>query len=204
MYKIAVFISGRGSNLNSIIHYFSINKNLVSIELVVSNTHKAYGLEIAKSNNIDTLVVNEESSYNKLISILEDKRINLIVLAGFLKKIPDILIESYENRIINIHPALLPSFGGKGMYGENVHRSVFEKSCKVSGVTIHFVNKIYDEGLIIAQEAVPIDNVTDYHEIAERVLKVEHKLLPQVIEYFAKNKIIIKHNRVYTTEQDNE
>ncbi len=200
MYKIAVFISGRGSNLNSIIQYFNIHKNLVSIELVVSNLSNAYGLEIARKNNIETFILDDENTYQKLITILDSKGIELIVLAGFLKKIPDFFIDNYENRIINIHPALLPSFGGKGMYGENVHKAVFDKSCKVSGVTIHFVNKIYDEGLIIEQEVVSISDVTDYHEIAERVLKIEHKLLPQVIECFAKNKIIIKNNRVFISE----
>lgn len=200
MFKIAVFISGRGSNLNSIIQYFNINRNLVSIELVVTNTFKALGLEIAKNNSIDTYVLDETNTYNKLYETLSLKKVDLIVLAGFLKKIPDFLIDKFENRIINIHPALLPAFGGKGMYGDNVHKAVFEKSCKVSGVTVHFVNKIYDEGIIIAQEAVQISDINDYHEIAERVLKIEHKLLPQVIEYFAKNRIIIKENRVFIAE----
>jgi len=200
MFKIAVFISGRGSNLNSIIQYFNSNRNLVSIELVVTNTFKALGLEIAKNNSIDTYVLDETNTYNKLYETLSLKKVDLIVLAGFLKKIPDFLIDKFENRIINIHPALLPAFGGKGMYGDNVHKAVFEKSCKVSGVTVHFVNKIYDEGIIIAQEAVQISDINDYHEIAERVLKIEHKLLPQIIEYFAKNRIIIKENRVFIAE----
>jgi len=118
------------------------------------------------------------------------------VLAGFLKKIPDKVIDEYEGRIINIHPALLPSFGGKGMYGKNVHRAVFNRSCQVSGVTVHFVDKIYDNGKIIAQKTVDISNVQSPEEIAERVLKIEHKILPEVIEKFAENKVIVKGNRV--------
>jgi folate-dependent phosphoribosylglycinamide formyltransferase PurN len=118
------------------------------------------------------------------------------LLAGFLKKISDEFVDAFENKIINIHPALLPSFGGKGMYGINVHKAVFDSSAKISGATVHFVDKIYDNGKIIAQKAVDISHVNNPEEIAEKVLEVEHELLPFVVEKFADYKIKIVNNRV--------
>ena len=117
-------------------------------------------------------------------------------MAGYLNLIPFMLIENFENRIINIHPALLPSFGGKGMYGMNVHRSVYNSSAKVSGATIHFVDKSYDTGKIISQKYVDISDVKTPEEIAERVLTIEHQILPEVVKAFAEDRIIIEDNRV--------
>ncbi len=205
MLNIAVFISGRGSNLASIIEYFRIYPDKVAVKFVISNNEDAYGLEIAKKENIPVFILSAaksevENSYYCLSEILTENKVDLIVLAGFLKKIPDSFIDKFENKIINIHPALLPSFGGKGMYGINVHQAVFNKSVQVSGVTVHFVNKVYDEGIIIAQKAVDISNVNNAEEVALRVLKVEHVILPYVIHKFAEQKIIIKNNRVYINE----
>lgn len=202
MFKIAVFISGRGSNLNSLIKYFKLKKSEVEIRLVVSNKKEAFGLEIAKDNDIETFVLgakyeNSANTFEKLTDIIKQKEIDLIVLAGFLKMIPNNFIKEFEYKIINIHPALLPSFGGEGMYGLNVHKAVFSKSCQISGVTIHFVNEHYDEGIIIAQEAVDITNVKSPEEIAEKVLTVEHKLLPKIVELISKSRIQIINNRVY-------
>ncbi|MEE9432127.1 MAG: formyltransferase family protein, partial [Melioribacteraceae bacterium] len=112
--------------------------------------------------------------------------VDLIVLAGFLKKIPNEFVSVFVNKIINIHPALLPKYGGKGMYGANVHKAVFEAQEKISGATVHFVNKIYDDGKIIEQRSVDITDVKSPTEIAERVLKIEHELLPDVIKKIAK------------------
>ncbi len=202
MFKIAVFISGRGSNLNSLIKYFKLKKSEVEIRLVVSNKKEAFGLEIAKDNDIETFVLgtkyeNSANTFEKLTDIIKEKEIDLIVLAGFLKMIPNYFIKEFEYKIINIHPALLPSFGGEGMYGMNVHKAVFSKSCQISGVTIHFVNENYDEGIIIAQEAINITNVKSPEEIAEKVLTVEHKLLPKIVELISKSRIQIINNRVY-------
>lgn len=202
MFKIAVFISGRGSNLKSLIKYFSLKKELVEICLVVSDKKDAAGLKIAEDYEISTFILNYKSNkvedeYIKLADLIKDLEVDLIVLAGFLKKIPNLFIKSFENKIINIHPALLPSFGGAGMYGINVHKAVFLKSCQVSGVTIHFVNEKYDEGLIISQKTVNITNVESPEEIAERVLRIEHKLLPEVVECFALGRVKIVNNRVY-------
>lgn len=198
MYKIAVLVSGRGSNLRAILNTISNN---ISVAGIVSDKIDCPAFAIADQYNIPKFSVAEKPKsgyldYEELLRIFSEFEIDLIVLAGFLKKIPDKVIEKYEGRIINIHPALLPSFGGKGMYGINVHRAVFNRSCQVSGATIHFVDKIYDNGKIIAQKTVDISDVQSPEEIAARVLKVEHKILPEVIEKFAENKVIVKGNRV--------
>jgi len=202
MYKIAVFVSGRGSNLNAILNSFYGNKTKIEIVCVISDKIDCQAFEVANKYKIPTYSVSQSEnklfvSYKEIISILKQFRTDLIVLAGFLKKIPDLLINSFENKIINIHPALLPSFGGKGMYGFNVHKAVFEKSAQVSGASIHFVDKIYDNGKIIAQKSVDINGVSSPEEIAEKVLKIEHQLLPLVIHKFAENKVIEKNNRIY-------
>ncbi|MCF6269568.1 MAG: phosphoribosylglycinamide formyltransferase [Melioribacteraceae bacterium] len=202
MYKIAVFVSGRGSNLKSILDSFPQDENEVKVVCVVSDKIDCPAFETAHQNNIKTYSISNVNKeyylvYSELISILDNLKVDLIVLAGYLKKIPDELIEQYEKRIINIHPALLPSFGGKGMYGSNVHKAVFEKSVQVSGATIHFVDKIYDNGKIIAQQSVNIGNVNTPKDIAERVLKIEHQLLPFVIKKFSMNKVVERNNRVY-------
>lgn len=202
MYKIAVFVSGRGSNLKAILNYFPHKEKKIDITCVVSDKIDCPAFEIAESYNIPTYSVSQVEkenfiSYSELLSVLQDKDTDLIVLAGFLKKIPDILTENFIKKIINIHPALLPSFGGKGMYGLNVHKAVFEKSAQISGATIHFVDKIYDNGKIIAQESVDISDVNSHEEIAKRVLKVEHQLLPSVVLKFSENKVVEKNNRIY-------
>jgi len=202
MYRISVFVSGRGSNLKAILNYFSDSEKEVEVVAVISNKTDCPAFKIAKQNSIKTYSVSSSTkdnylSYDDLAIQLIELNVNFIVLAGFLKKIPDSFIDKFEKRIINIHPALLPSFGGKGMYGMNVHRAVFEKSAQVSGVTVHFVDKIYDNGKIIAQKAVDIADVNSPEEIAERVLKVEHEILPYVIGKFAEGKVIEKNNRIY-------
>ncbi len=207
MLRIAVFVSGRGSNLKAIFDSIPDYMKNVKIQFVVSNKIACGALDFAEKNNIATFSISEnketESANNKLINYsklkdeFEKSKIDLIVLAGFLKKIPDFFVQFYENRIINIHPALLPAFGGKGMYGMNVHKAVFKASAQVSGPTVHFVNTVYDTGKIIAQKAVDISDVNSPEEIAERVLKIEHQILPMVIKKISENKLIFKNNRVY-------
>ncbi|HET55562.1 MAG TPA: phosphoribosylglycinamide formyltransferase [Ignavibacteria bacterium] len=201
MLKLAVFVSGRGSNLKSIVDAIETRKLNAVVLTVVSNKSDAPALSFAKDKSILTFVVSsnnnhEAISFFDLSQKLSELEIDLIVLAGFLKKIPDDFVELFENRIINIHPALLPSFGGKGMYGINVHKAVLESSAKVSGATVHFVNQNYDEGKIIAQKCVDISDVKTPEEIAERVLKIEHQLLPEVIQLFAEGKVKIINQRV--------
>lgn len=196
--KIAVFVSGRGSNLNAILNYSGL-KSFVEVVAVLSDKIDCKAFEIAKEFDIKTFTVGKNMGMihqDEITVTLKKLNVELIVLAGYLKLIPFKLIENFENRIINIHPALLPSFGGKGMYGLNVHRSVYNSSAKVSGATIHFVDKSYDTGKIISQKCVDISDVKSPEEIADRVLKIEHQILPEVIKAFAEDRIIIEDNRV--------
>lgn len=201
MLKIAVFVSGRGSNLKSIAEAIKNREIEAEIAAVVSDKLDCPAFTIPRKHSIPTYSVSEEpkrgfNDYSFLIEKFIELKIDLIVLAGFLKKIPDELVDKFENKIINIHPALLPSFGGKGMYGMNVHKAVFDRSCQVSGVTVHFVNKIYDNGKIITQRCVDISDVQTPEEIAERVIITENKLLPFVIGKISRGEVIIKNNRV--------
>ncbi len=196
--NIAVFVSGRGSNLNAVINSNEL-KDLIEIRAVFSDKFDCPAFEIAKRNSIKTFCLGSKENcigYEQLTNQLKSLKIELIVLAGFLKLIPREIVREYKNRIINIHPALLPSFGGKGMYGIHVHESVFKSSAQVSGATVHFIDEEYDKGFIIAQRCVDISNVNSPDEIAERVLEVEHALLPFVIRKFAEGKISIREGRV--------
>lgn len=192
MLRTAVFVSGRGSNLDAILNSEELI-NKVSVQLVISDKENCGAFEIAKRFNINFFTIGEKENNIKssqLVDLLKEYKIDFIVLAGYLKLIPSELIKNFNEKIINIHPALLPSFGGKGMYGINVHKAVYESSAKVSGATIHFVNEEYDKGKIIAQKVVDISDVKSPEEIAEKVLKVEHQLLPFVLKKIAENKIV--------------
>ncbi len=202
MFKICVFASGRGSNLKAIWQNIAGRSLNIEIYSVVSDKTECGALEFAREKSIKTFSVAHKGkagfvTYDFLIEEFKRNGINLIVLAGFLKKIPDEFVDAFPDKIINIHPALLPFFGGKGMYGMNVHKAVFESGMKVSGATVHFVDKIYDHGKVIAQKCVDISSASAAGEIANAVLEVEHSLLPFVIEKFASNKIIVKRKRVY-------
>jgi len=199
MINVAVFVSGRGSNFRSV--FEKVPKEKINYSALICDRLECAAIDFAIQNKIPIYYVNKTEkgnfiSYNQLLLELKEKNIQLILLAGFLKKIPDEFVDEFENKIINIHPALLPSFGGKGMYGMNVHQAVFDSSAKISGATVHFVNKIYDNGKIIMQKAVDISNVKNPEEIAEKVLKVEHEILPFVVEKFADDKIKLVDNRV--------
>lgn len=196
--KIAVFVSGRGSNLKAILTSEEL-KELVEVKVVISDKISCPAFQIAESFSIPTYSIGDNAGctkYEELIPLLIDFKIDLIVLAGFLKLIPHKLIDLFRNRIINIHPALLPSFGGRGMYGANVHKAVFESSAKISGATVHFVDYTYDTGNIIAQRCVDISDVKSPEEIAERVIKIEHELLPFVVKKIALGKVSIVNKRV--------
>ena len=198
MFSLAVFVSGRGSNFKSILNAPRL-RNLIEVKVVVSNKEHCPAFDIAKKYSIPVYRVgNKEGfkSFNELGNLFLSLEIDLIVLAGFLKLIPVTFIESFRNKIINIHPALLPAFGGSGMYGMNVHRAVFNSSAQVSGASIHFVDESYDTGKIIAQRCVDISDVQSPEELAERILKIEHQLLPYVIEKFALGKVFVDKARV--------
>ena len=200
--NLAVFVSGRGSNLKAILENEDL-KNIITVVAVISDKQNCAAFDIAKENNITTFYIGNKEcniSFEKLVSWMKINSVELIVLAGFLKLIPSYFVGEFRNKIINIHPALLPSFGGKGMYGMNVHKAVFQSSSKVSGPTVHFVDEYYDTGGIIAQQCVDISSVNSPEEIAEKVLKEEHKILPYVIKKIIEGKVIRTDNRVVVLE----
>jgi phosphoribosylglycinamide formyltransferase-1 len=186
MKKIAIFASGEGTNAQSVIDFFKNSK--VTIALIVCNNPKANVLNRAAKNNIPSLLIDKENFYNSdsVLKKLQESTIDLIVLAGFLWKIPDNILHSFSNKIINIHPALLPKFGGKGMYGMNVHKAVIEAGEKESGITIHYVNEHYDEGKIILQKKCVVTKDDTATTLAQKVLKLEHEWFPKSIELILK------------------
>lgn len=183
MKKIAIFASGSGSNAENIARYFKNNKD-IKVELILSNRKNAYVLNRAAKLNIASHVFTKEELYNtnKIKDLLLYKNIDLIVLAGFLLLIPKHLIKAFPDRIINIHPALLPKYGGKGMYGDRVHQKVLENGDKESGITIHYVNENYDEGQIIHQSKFTIEAGDGVEDIAQKAHELEYKNYPKVIE----------------------
>ncbi len=183
MQKIAIFASGTGTNASKIIEHFASNEE-VEIALILSNRPKAYVLKVAENNNIPAKVINRSEFYdsNDIVEELENSEIDFIVLAGFLWLIPSSLINSYPNKIINIHPALLPKYGGKGMYGRFVHEAVFNAKETESGITIHFVNEEYDEGKIVFQAHCLIDPSDGPKEIGKKIQELEHKYYPIIVE----------------------
>lgn len=188
MLKIAVFISGNGSNLQSIIDGCESGYINGIVKLVISNKGSAYGLERAKKHNIKTYVENEE---NKVISLLKEEDIDLIVLAGYLKIISPNFVEVFRNKIINIHPSLIPAFCGEGYYGKKVHESVIDYGAKLSGATVHFVDEGADTGPIIMQKSVEVKVDDTPNSLAERVLSVEHEILKESVKLYCDNKLIV-------------
>ena len=181
--KIALFASGSGSNAENIVHYFSHNANF-TFPLIISNKADAFVHSRAKLLDIPsfTFTRDEFTDGEKILSLLKLYNIDCIVLAGFLLKIPQTLILAFPNKIINIHPALLPKHGGKGMYGMRVHQEVAEAGDTESGITIHYVNNNYDEGSIIFQATCPVLPTDSPDMIAEKVHALEYEHFPKVIE----------------------
>ena len=181
--NIAIFASGEGTNAQNIIDYFKTS-NTINIALIVSNKSTANVLNRAKKENIPSILINRVDFYdnNKTIEQLNSFDIDFIILAGFLWMIPENLIKAYPNKIINIHPALLPKFGGKGMYGMKVHYAVIEAKEKESGISIHYVNKHYDEGKIISQHRCYISENETAETLAAKIHQLEYKFFPKVIE----------------------
>ena len=180
--KIALFASGSGSNAENIVNYFSTNPNF-EFPVIISNKKDAFVHERAKKINIPSLTFSREEflTGEKILNYLHENKIEAIVLAGFLLKVPTALIDAFPNKIINIHPALLPKYGGKGMYGHHVHEAVAAAGEKESGITIHYVNTHYDEGNIIFQAKCPVLPTDTPDMIAEKVHALEHEYYPKII-----------------------
>ncbi len=182
MTRIAILASGSGSNAEAIMKAFE-NDTEIKVTLVISNNREAGVLARAKKYSVLTKVINSaQTTEGLMLMTLVQNQIDYIVLAGYMKLIPADIIESFENRILNIHPALLPKYGGKGMYGENVHKAVKEANENESGITIHLVNENYDEGTILFRKRVALEPTDSYKEIGEKVLKLEHEFYPQIIK----------------------
>ena len=189
MKKIAIFASGAGSNAKKVIDHFK-NSAFVKVELMVCNNKGAGVLQIASLENIETLLI-EKTAFKATgyVQQLKDCHIDFVVLAGFLWKLPGILIEAFPGKIVNIHPALLPSYGGKGMYGYAVHKAVIDAGEKESGITIHYVDEQYDHGNIIFQALCAVDNDDTPESLAIKIHKLEHKYYPIEIEKILRNVI---------------
>ncbi|MFL0163673.1 phosphoribosylglycinamide formyltransferase [Candidatus Clostridium helianthi] len=203
MFKIAVLVSGGGTDLQSVIDAVENNYMNVKIEMVIGSRDNIYALERAKKHNIDTFVVTRreygEESSNKILELTKGK-VDLIVLAGFLAILDGEILKEFDNRIINIHPSLIPSFCGPGMYGLKVHEAVIKSGVRFSGCTVHFVNSEVDGGAILLQEVVPVYFEDDTETLQKRILEKEHEILPKAIKLISENKIRVIDGRVKIEE----
>nr|WP_294574443.1 phosphoribosylglycinamide formyltransferase [uncultured Romboutsia sp.] len=197
MLNIGVLISGGGTNLQAIIDETKSGGINGTVKLVISNKEDAYGLERARLSGIKAIYETDE---DKIIELLKENNIDLIVLAGYLKIITPKFVDEFRNKIINIHPSLIPSFCGKGYYGEKVHQGVIDYGAKVTGATVHFVDEGADTGAIIMQETVNVEQGDDAKSLAKRVLEVEHRILKESIRLFCENKLSIQGRRVFINE----
>ena len=204
--KIVVFASGAGSNFRKIKEFIDNKKVKGSIVLLISNNPKCGAVEFSKLNNIDYKIINdfryknEENKNHEYELVLKSYKTELILLAGFMKKIPDNIISIYKNKIMNIHPSMLPKYGGSGFYGMKVHREIIKNKENNTGATVHFVNEQYDKGPIIIQKQIKVQNSDTPKSLASRVLKVEHEIYPKAVKAFCSNKITIEDNQVKINE----
>ena len=183
MKQIVIFASGSGSNAQRIAEYFSVS-DIARVTTIFTNRKDAYVLQRAEKMNIPAVIFDRTDFYENDVILAQLNNLNpdLIVLAGFLWKVPEKIVTAFPKRIINIHPALLPKYGGKGMYGEHVHRAVIENRDKLSGITIHYVNEKYDEGAIIFQKTCEVTDNDTPDTLAEKVHALEYEYFPKVIE----------------------
>lgn len=197
MLNIGVLVSGGGTNLQAIIDETLAGNINGKVKVVISNKENAYGLERARQNNINAVFETDE---DRIIEVLKEHNIDLVVLAGYLKIISPKFVNEFRNKMINIHPSLIPSFCGKGYYGQKVHQGVIDYGAKVTGATVHFVDEGADTGPIIMQETVVVKDDDDASSLAKRVLEIEHKILKKSISLFCENKLSIQGRRVFINE----
>ena len=183
MKRIAIFASGSGTNAENLIRHFRMNR-AGRVELVLTNRPGAGVIQRAGSLGVETIVFNREQLYQtgEVMKILQDREIDFIVLAGFLWLVPSGILDAFSGRVVNIHPALLPRYGGKGMYGRFVHEAVIASGDRESGITIHHVNSVYDEGDVIFQEKCPVKNDDTPESLAARIHELEYRYFPEVVE----------------------
>jgi phosphoribosylglycinamide formyltransferase-1 len=198
--NICVFASGGGSNFNALLQAKKNGYLESDFKLLITNNSNCGAVDIAKANNIDFYHISKkvfpdlsENDFHKLyVDILDEYEIDLILLAGYMKMVDTIVIRKFKNRIINIHPALLPSFGGKGMYGMNVHKAVIESGAKESGITIHLVDEFYDKGKILLQKKLMVNEDDNEHTLQKRVLELEHKYYSHIIKQIETGELILE------------
>jgi len=203
--RIGVFVSGRGTNLQAIIDAIERKEIDAEIVVVISNVKNAYALERARNHNIPAIVINHKDFPNReafekaLIEELDKRRVDLVCLAGFMRVLTPFFVNHYKNRIMNIHPALLPAF--KGLYGHHVHEAVLKSGAKFSGCSVHFVTEDVDGGPIIVQRVVPVKDDDTPDTLAERVLVEEHRAYSEAIKLFTEDRLKIEGNRVKVLEK---
>ena len=185
--RVIIFASGSGSNALKIFEYFNNNQNII-IDSIYCNNPRANVINVFQKLSIKTVLFNKKELYESaFLEAIISTNPDLIVLAGFLLKIPEKMVSAFENRIINIHPSLLPKYGGKGMYGLNIHKEVILNKEKFSGLTIHYVNKEYDKGAVIFQKKIKINEEETPESLSSKVLKLEHENYPLIIEKILNN-----------------
>ncbi len=201
--NIAVFASGRGSNFRAILTAIEEGQLPAHITLLLSNNSSSGALELARSLNIPAVHLSqkqcssEEHYIGTMLNLLERHEVDLIALAGYMKRVPNSVIQKFRNRVLNIHPALLPAFGGVGMYGLRVHEAAIAAGVKVSGATVHIVDEEYDRGPIIVQRVVEVSPTDTPETLAAKILPVEHELYPKVLAAFAANRVHIEGRRAW-------
>jgi phosphoribosylglycinamide formyltransferase-1 len=201
--NIAVFASGRGSNFQAILKAIEDGRLPACVTLLLSNNSNAGALDLARSRNIPAIHLNQkqfssESTYEeRLLEVLAQHGVDMIALAGYMKRIPAKVIDQYWNKILNVHPALLPAFGGTGMYGIHVHEAVLASGIKTTGVTVHIVDEKYDEGPIVMQQTVEVLSNDTPETLAARVLVVEHEIYPKALAAFASKRVRIEGRNVW-------
>lgn len=200
--RVAIFASGRGSNFQAILNAISAQRLKAQVVLCISNRPEAGALQIARAAQIPIAVIEEKHFTNvadyeaALLEELAKHEANFITLAGFMRKIPSGVVRQFRHRIVNIHPALLPSFGGKGMYGHRVHEAVLAYGCKVSGATVHLVDEEYDTGVPVLQRCVPVLDGDTPETLAARVLEVEHQIYPEALQLFAEERVQVEERMI--------
>lgn len=204
--NIAVLISGGGTNLQAIIDAVESGEINGKISLIISNRKDAYGLERGKNHNIKTLYlsgkgISQKEYDEKLIEILEEEKADLVVLAGFLKILGRNFIKIYENKIINVHPSLIPSFCGEGYYGMRVHEAAIDYGVKISGATTHFVNEKADAGPIIMQGVVEVLEEDSPKDLQVRILEIEHRILVESVKLFCEDSLRVEGRKVFRSEK---
>jgi len=197
MLNIGVLVSGGGTNLQAIIDETLDGNINGKVKVVISNKQNAYGLERARQNNIDAVFETDEDN---IIKVLEEYNVDLVILAGYLKIISPKFVDKFRNKIINIHPSLIPSFCGGGYYGQRVHQAVIDSGVKITGATVHFVDEGTDTGPIIMQDTVEVKDNDDAQTLSKRVLEIEHRILKKSISLFCENKLSIQGRRVFINE----